>query len=335
MLPGAYLRELVELAARWGVSADALLAGTGANEAQLRDPATRLPLAACAEIIARALRLTGEPALALHLGLQMRLSSHGFVGFAALTASTVRDAIELATRYAATRTPAIGLALYVEGDTASLVISEREPLAPFGVLREFVVLGLLAGLWQLGEALTGQPLAGRAECAFPEPAFVARLPADSEPRARLRFAAPAHRLVFASALLAAPIRSADPVATELARAQCERELAAIVESTLVGRVRAAVIARAGAPPTIDELARALHLSTRTLKRRLAEHATTFTAIVDEVRHQRALLLLANRALSIGEVAVAVGYRELPSFTRAFRKWTGMTPAAYRRAAITG
>nr|MBA3542504.1 helix-turn-helix transcriptional regulator [Deltaproteobacteria bacterium] len=74
---------------------------------------------------------------------------------------------------------------------------------------------------------------------------------------------------------------------------------------------------------------ALHLSTRTLKRRLAEHATTFSTIVEEVRRQRALLLLDNRELSIGEIATRLGYTELPNFTRAFRKWTGMTPAAYR------
>ena len=54
-----------------------------------------------------------------------------------------------------------------------------------------------------------------------------------------------------------------------------------------------------------------------------------SAIRDEVRRQRSLLLLDNRALSVGEIAAQLGYTELPSFTRAFRKWTGMTPQAYR------
>ena len=73
----------------------------------------------------------------------------------------------------------------------------------------------------------------------------------------------------------------------------------------------------------------MHASPRTLKRRLAEENTTFSAIRDDVRRQRALLLLDDRRLSIGEVATRLGYTELPNFTRAFRKWTGVTPAAYR------
>ena len=74
------------------------------------------------------------------------------------------------------------------------------------------------------------------------------------------------------------------------------------------------------------------MSPRTLKRKLADHNTTFSTIRDEMRRQRALLLLDNRGLSIGEIAQKLGYSELPNFTRAFRKWTGVTPIAYRERA---
>ena len=82
-------------------------------------------------------------------------------------------------------------------------------------------------------------------------------------------------------------------------------------------------------PAVGALARELHMSERTLKRKLADHGTTYSAIRDDLRRQRALLLLENRELSIGEIAGRLGYSELPNFTRAFRKWTGHTPAAYR------
>jgi len=77
------------------------------------------------------------------------------------------------------------------------------------------------------------------------------------------------------------------------------------------------------------IAKELRMSPRTLKRKLADHGTTFSTIRDDMRRQRALLLLDNRALSIGEIATKLGYSELPNFTRAFRKWTGQTPIAYR------
>ena len=323
-LPGAYVRDLVEVVARRDVLPAQLLADLPVTAAALAEPTTRVPLRVCEAIVARAHALTGDPALAFHVGMQMRLSSHGFLGFAAMTAGTVREALELAVRFVSTRTSAIGLALYVEGDTAALVIEERTPLAPFGALREFVVIALLVGVWQLGRGLTGHALEGAAECAFPAPSYATSLATAG----RMRFARPDHRLVFPSSELGLALPSADAVATRLAVEQCERELSTVMVAGLASRIRAVLAARVQ-PPSVTALARDLGMSERTLKRRLAEEGSTYSAIRDEHRRQRALLLLDDRTLSIGEVAARLGYTELPNFTRAFRKWTGLTPLAYR------
>lgn len=319
-LPGAYLRDVIELAGRWHVRPEQLVRGLPVKLATLADPATRVPLPVFAEIVQRAQALTGEPALALYLGWQVRLSSHGFLGFAAMTAETLADAGALAVRYAATRTTALGLALYVEGDTVSLVIEER---AELGALRELAVISLMILLWQAGQGLTGRTLMGSAECAFPQPAWLAKVPFATS---IIQFDRPAHRLVFARALLDLPVKTADPVATQLARAQCERELAAIADAGLVGRVRAAVESGAS---DLQAVAKQLRMSTRTVKRRLAERGTTFRDVVDDLRRQRALLLIEDRGLSIDDIAGRLGYTETPNFTRAFRRWTKTTPAAYR------
>ena len=321
-LPGAYIRDVVELARRWNVGARQLLADLPVEEASLTNPTTRVPLQVCEAIVRRALERTREPALAFHLGTQMRLSSHGFLGFAAMTAQNVRQALDLAVRFASTRTSAIGLALAVEGDTASIALEERTPLPP--ALREFLVIALFVGVWQLGQDLTGKPLDGIAECAFPEPAYVRTLMHGG----RLRFDRPANRLVFPAKALELPLRTADPVATKLAIEQCERELATVVDASVVGRVRG-LLANPDRVPSLPELAKELHMSERTLKRKLAERGTTFSQLRDDTLRQRAMLLLDNRELSIGEIAAKLGYKELPSFTRAFRKWTGKTPQAYR------
>jgi AraC-like DNA-binding protein len=323
-LPGAYIKDLVELTGRWNVRPDQLLDGLPITTAELAAPTTRVPVRVCEAIVARAHELTHEPALAFHMGTQMRLSSHGFLGFAAMTAGTMREAIELACRFASTRTSAIGLSLYVEGDTATVVIEERMSL---GALREPVVIALVVGLWQLGQALTGTALDGTGECAFPEPAYLRGVPNAT----RLRFGCTAHRLVFPASELALPLTSADPVAMQLARDQCERELAAVVDAGIPTRVRAALISADGMPSLVD-LAKAMRMSPRTLKRRLSEHGTTYSTLRDDVRRQRALLLLDNRGLTIADVAAKLGYSEQPNFTRAFRKWMGMTPLAYRERA---
>jgi len=187
-LPGAYVRDLVDLVASRKVAPEALLAGLPITLAQLADPTTRVPLRVCDAIAQRAIALTKEPALAVHLGMRMRVSSHGFLGFAAMTASTVREALELAIRFSAIRTSAISLALTVEGDTASLVISERVDFAKEGLtgLRELLILALIVGIRQLGTELTGTVPHGFAECAFPTPSFI-KGPID-----QIAFDRPAH-----------------------------------------------------------------------------------------------------------------------------------------------
>ncbi|MBZ0234529.1 MAG: AraC family transcriptional regulator [Deltaproteobacteria bacterium] len=334
-IPGIYVLDVVNLARRWKVRPDALLAGTGLTEESLRDPNARVSVATCTRVVERAHELTGEPALALYQGMQMKVSSHGFLGFAAMTASTIREALAFAERFAATRTQVIGVATVVESDSAAIVFEER---AELGGLREFAIIGLMIGVWQLGQTFTGRKLSGVAECSFPAPAYLARVPFSAD---MLRFDCPANRLVFAAELLDVPLVSADPVAVQLAQAQCERELAMLVDAGLPGRVRGALVIEGGGGAStglrtgfrsVEEVARALHVSTRTLKRKLAALGTSYSQILHETRRQRALLLLEDRALPLAEIAGRLGYTELPNFTRAFRKWTGTTPAAYRRRA---
>ena len=272
-LPGANIRDLVALCARWNVAPEAVLAGLPIRFEELADPRARVPLRVCEAICARAHELTREPALAFHLGLEMRVSSHGFLGFAAMTANNAREAIELACRFASTRTSAIGLALFVEGDTASIVIEERTPL---GGIRELAVVALIVGFWQLGRQLTGTMLDGIGECAFAAPPYAGKLPLAG----RLRFDQPVHRMVFDSSILALPLTTADAVAKQLAREQCERELAALAEG-LANRIRVLLSTRPEL--ALEDVAKVVHASPRTLKRRLAEESTTFSAIRDDVR----------------------------------------------------
>jgi AraC-like DNA-binding protein len=327
-LPGSYAYELVSLCTRWNVEARDVLDGTGLTVEALKDPATRLPLSECAVLVARARRLTGEPALAFMMGLQMRLSWHGFLGFAAMTAATVREALEVAEHFCLTRTSAFGVSSYSEGETASLVLEER---AELGELREFAVITLLVGIAQIARDITGHDLRGVAECAFPAPAYAARvLERAGRDRASMVFGRAAHRLVFRASTLELPLVTADPVAMQLARAQCDRELAALAEGgSFLGKVRALIAGGDHGTRPLDEVARSLHVSPRTLKRRLADQGTSFSAMLESVRHQRALLLLENRQLGLADVAGRLGYSDAANFTRAFRRWTGQTPAAYR------
>ena len=72
------------------------------------------------------------------------------------------------------------------------------------------------------------------------------------------------------------------------------------------------------------------MSERTLQRRLAEQGESFQALTDQARHAAAASLLRSQAYSVVEVAFITGFADQSAFTRAFKRWTGETPAAFRR-----
>lgn len=82
-------------------------------------------------------------------------------------------------------------------------------------------------------------------------------------------------------------------------------------------------------PMKADVGRELGMSARTLQRRLEQRGTSFQRLILYVRMSRALRLLRDPSISIEEVAVATGYRNAVSFHKAFRDWTGTTPATYR------
>lgn len=308
------------------VSPGDLFAGLGLSEEALADPNGKLAIPIVEKLVARACALSGEPGIGFYLGLKMRISAHGSLGFAAMTSGTVREALEVAVRFAPTRTNALGVHLLVDDATASLVLEEK---ADLGIAREAIVFALLTGIAQLGNTLTGRELTGSMDFAFPEPDYVRRFqPLFSAP---MRFEQPSHRLIFDGAILDCPISLHDPAARKLAREQCERELDALGETgQLVSRVRTLLPKEKGFR-SLEEVAKAVHVSARTLKRQLALHGTSFSALLDEQRRERATLLVRAGELTVDEIADRVGYSDAANFVRAFRRWTGATPKAFRGA----
>lgn len=323
-LPAVHALHLAEVVTRWEVSQEELFAGLGLSEESLAEPNARLSIATVERLVERARALTGEPGLGFYLGLKMRISAHGSLGFAAMTSGTVREALEVAVRFAPTRTDALALQVHEDGQLASLVLEER---AALGTARETIVFALLTGTAQLGMALTGRELSGSVDFAFPEPDYFRRFePLLPGP---MRFSQPSHRLIFDAEILDWPLSLHDPAARKLAREQCERELDALgARGQLLSRVRALLPRTDRGYRSLDEVAKALGVSSRTLKRQLAEQGTSYSDLLEEQRRERATLLV-RRGETVDEIASRLGYSDAANFIRAFRRWTGMTPKAFR------
>jgi AraC-like DNA-binding protein len=327
-MPGAYVLYTMELVKRWQVTADALLAGSGLHADALADPWTRVPIETITSVLERARTLTREPAFGFYLGLQMRVSAYGLLGVAALSAPTMREAIELTTQFAPIITTALELRLQVDGRDAALIVEER---ADFGRARDTILLATLIGIWQIGQALSGRELRGFADLVLAEPDYYSRLLLLGP---RVRFNQPANRLLFDASMLELPYSMGDPVGLRLAREQCERVLGSLgLDEPVTARVRSILSNERGVPP-LATVAKALHSSPRTLKRQLAAEKTSFSLLVDEERRKRALYLLRSPGLSLKDIADRLGYANIANFSRAFQRWTGERPGEHRHSGGT-
>jgi AraC-like DNA-binding protein len=206
-----------------------------------------------------------------------------------------------------------------------------DELASFGAARDVVIVSFLLGLSRIGSLLVDSTAdASEIEFAFPEPPYFARLAPTLANR--VRFSQPANRIVFDAAVLDRQIVLADASAFRLAVERCQRDLDALgAADHVVSRTRSMLPRTDNGFHSIRQVASEMGVSVRTLKRHLAARGTTFSTLLRELREERATLLLRSD-LSIKEIASKLGYADQAGFTRAFRRWWGTSPRAFRRQA---
>lgn len=324
-VPLAYGLLTIQLAVERGVTRERMVEGLDIRPDLLERPETRLTLLQWGKLIHRSIELTGDPGLAYEFGLRANLAAHGLVGYGVLSNPTGHEALAFAQKYLPLCTLAFGVQVLREGEQVILDVQGR---IPFGPVRQYSTDMYLAS-W----ANTLRQLAPREAAAmelwfeYPEPECYERY------RARLptaRFGTGVNQLRAPARLLDIRINTCNAVTAQLVAGQCERELSLLgVQGDFLDRVRATLSGAAGRYPNLEATAAQLCTSSRTLKRRLQEHGLSFQQLLDESRHRDSMRLLENRALSVEEVAARVGYSSPANFSRAFRKWTGQTPGAFR------
>ena len=153
--------------------------------------------------------------------------------------------------------------------------------------------------------------------------------------APIRFEADLDGILFSREALAQPNILGDAGISGYLATHLERELSEIAdEAPLVVQTRDAIAqALSEGAPKMAEIARDLGLSARSFHRRLSEHGLSFQTLTEETRRDLAEGLLRDGRHSLAEIAFLTGFAEQSSFTRAFKRWVGMTPASYRNARV--
>ncbi len=325
LVPAGYGLLIQEVAQGLGVGAE-LLAAAGLTAERLESTDGRLTPFQAGSLLFHAMELSGEPALGYEIGLQSSLTSHGLVGLALMSVDSMRTAVQWGVEFGQLQLPMLAIGFATDDRWAAVEVTATMPLGP---VRQCMFDIYLVGLARMAPVLSGGAMSvDDVELWFdcPEPAYYPRY------RERLptaRFDMGTHQVRFPARFLDSRPHTANPVTVHLLERRFRIELAELrVAGDPVEQVRR--LLRSDPGLALPEAAASLAVSPRTLKRRLADHETTFSALSEEVRRAESLRLLRSTPASLDQIATRLGYADASGFVRAFRRWTGRTPGVYRR-----
>jgi AraC-like DNA-binding protein len=268
---------------------------------------------------------SNDPGIGLRLGTEERVERYDPIKLAALSARSFRDAIERSARYKQLTCPE-KIRLVERGDECAikfvwLLAHEQEP--------PLLVDVCFAWILTLGQRGTGQPLRPK-RVEFQRP-LTHREMYEKHFRCPVKFKATQNALIFSKSDmdLSFVTYNADLLAT--VAPQLEAELSEQLAQKTFSEQAKGILKQllAGQRPGIQDLATELHLSTRTLQRRLTEQGITFQHLLDEARRELARHYLLHSSRELNETAYLLGYEDANSFFRAFHQWEGTSPGQWR------
>ncbi len=321
------LVALPELLRSFGADSDGVAREAGVDPRLLDDPENSIGFVALGRLLALCAARTDCAHLGLALGQRGGLESLGLIGLIAEHSPDVGTALRNLILHLHLHDRGAVPVLSVDGESAFLGYSIYQP----GVEGTRQIYdGAVAIIRNVMKALCG------ADWRPAEALFSHSRPPDLQPfrsffDAPLRFDAPRTGLVFPARCLAQRLPGADP---ELRRLLEERiaALEATGAGDLVVQVRRVLHnLLLDGRGTLGQVAELFELHRRTLNRRMRERGLTVKRLIDEVRSEIARQLLSETDLSVMELATVLGYADATAFTRAFRRWSGSGPAAWRAA----
>jgi len=328
----ALVRNVLDAAASLGADAHAIAAEAGLDPGALADPDGRVPV----EQDLRVWEILSRRGDGFAIGARLGLASLGIVGYAMAHGATVADALVWQTRYDAIVHPGLVPRIERRHETShERLVFSRQLVPAYARLREPVYAQITA-IRSLLAALSGEAVAIVA-VAIPLPPPDDPHIVEAQLSAPVTWNAATLEVQFDAAILDAPLPRAEPRLFGYLSRHADAVLAALpADAGWAERARREIVTLlASGEPRLGAVARRLAVSERTLHRRLAEESTGFATLVDAARQERALRLLEDRALSASEIGLLLGYSEPTAFHRAFRRWTGTTPQAYRRTVTAG
>lgn len=312
-----------------GVDPVRVLEDTGLAVPQLSRHTTKISYRQLDRVIRNAIRLSNDPAMALHAGQRMHVTAYGMYGYALLSSATHLEARDFAARYIRVVGPFCDFSISSDEDTVFVAFDPMHWPNPTEDLHRFAVEFALAAHLTATKDRVG-------------PHFVFS-------RVLLDYAPPPYADIYGR-IFECPIlfqqsgcryehlrddralKLADPRTHEMAREMCEQLLDEINRTGgIAADIRRILIEQPGRYPSIETIAEKLEMYPRALRRKLEAEGTSYRDLLAEVRMRLAIEYLRKTQMTNEEIAGRLGYSDAANFRHAFIRWTGKSPSDFRSA----
>ncbi|SAL45238.1 AraC family transcriptional regulator [Caballeronia peredens] len=324
------IAALVEVLAEQGIAPEDSLRGSGVGSDEIYDATVMTSVGQYATVCRNAVALRCAPDTPFRVGQRLHLSAYGMYGYALMSCLSLRDYFKLGVKYHGLATPTVTIEWTEYPDRMVWTFPDAFKSSPSRELREFIIeQQYTQHVTHLQDVAGGVCPPVKACFSYPAPAHADVYPAYLG--CPCFFDAGQCELVYDSAILDRKPQLAHKLTAALLQETCDRLIGqAKTSSGVSGEVYQILMSTPGVFPGMDAVADAMHLTTRTLRRRLEAEGTSFLAIVDDVRRSLALEYLKTTKMSTDDVAMLLGFSDAANFRRALKRWTGKGPGELRR-----
>ena len=270
-----------------------------------------------------------DPGVAFDLAAALPSRHQALVAVAVRASATSREALMLLARWTRLLHEGLDAALETDGGGDGVFVV-RTPRRPRGLGRYVHELALAYALCRVREGAGDDVAPARVWFSHARPPDL-RSPLRFFGTSEIDFGRDDSGMAFSASTLARAMRAADARTVEAVVPLVDAALPAARAPTFSGRVSSQIASALPGGCDARVVARALHMSARTLQRRLEQEDTRFSEVLDATRLDLSRRWLSDPGLSLGEIAERLGFADLATFSRAFKRWTGRPPGQWRRS----
>ena len=317
------LEAMARVLGKYQVNSAAVFTAAGLDSEPYRDADARVPVAKNARIWAECVRLSGNPCIGFEVGQAITAANLHAVGYAWLASSTLEEALERLARHQSMVSTAVRTRVERTADELRLVIDpdERTPQESADTFVAAVIT-----ICRQASHEDFHPM--RVEMTRPRPPCAKQLAKFFG--CQISYGVAANVIAFRLSQARELLPRQNPALARASDKVADSYIADMVHDDVLSRARVGLIGLlASGEPSRGALAKHLHISERTLARRLRDSDTTFRDLLDESRRDLALGYIRQRRYSVADITYLLGFSDQSNFARSFKRWTGQSPAAYR------